>query len=190
MAIVKTAAAAATTPAVKGTRELKDAKGTEKGATAAAPRKAAAPAKKAAVKTAVAKNPDNQIHSAVKADGTARPVGLDSKTGVHGAWMHIFTMNALIAGGKPQKLHGKLTNKPLTDEQIAEWMYAEFPGRDTAAFKAVSSARIKANNGGFVEVPAKPFERYDAAGVIVAKGKRTGTPVASTKKAVKKAAAK
>lgn len=173
----------------------------KKAATKAAPKKAA-PKKKAKAKKAAS----GAVNSPIKGDGNARPTGKTTGLGVEAAWHYIFEKNEVAAGRLKGKGHFKdaksptklKDGKPFTDEQISEWMYAEFPNRGSAAFKMVSSARIKANDGRLprsLGTPVVQFQRYDEAGQVIAKGQRTAhaeapkAPAAAKPKAAAKKAA-
>jgi hypothetical protein len=150
-----------------------------KEAKVAAKRKAKkAPAKKAPTKKKVAKK-------AGEVNTNSRAPGLTFGLGVEKTWVKLFEQNE-----KCKKA------ERMTDEQITEFMYAEFPHKTCEVFKHVNGVRGKYNRGGFHkgEAPELQSKRYDENGDVLV-GRATVSqakkaPAAPAKKAPAKKATK
>jgi len=102
-----------------------------------------------------------------------RPVGRTTGLSIQRAWVHIFETNA-----KARKVDR------MTDEQISEFMCAEFPGHaeQSKVFHKVQVVRTRYNRGGMTKgtVPDVLSVQYDDEGERVAV--RRGRPRSPKKK--------
>lgn len=96
----------------------------------------------------------------VRIDGTpgGRPMGVTTGLPISLALCWAYQQNEVAP-----------TKQKLTDQEIAEWLRHEFPGRATKHFDAVQTNRWRYNRGDFTRgtPPRKPSNRYDSGGLQI-----------------------
>lgn len=120
----------------------------------------AKPKLKVATKPAATAQPTSTTTNGSTETKAKKPKGIVGKTlglRIGATWAHLFHQNEVL------KKTGNA--KPLTDEELSKFMFAEFPERDSkSAFsvKAVPHWRLHYNNGGFHKgkKPSPKSSRY------------------------------
>ena len=86
----------------------------------------------------------------------------------YATWTFIFDMQRKVADGKPQQLGKKTIKKPLTDEQIVEFLQDEFDGKlKEGTESGVDRLRSLYNRGKINKQdgpPKKPVGEFDEKG--------------------------
>jgi hypothetical protein len=86
----------------------------------------------------------------------------------YATWTYLFDMQRKIADGKPQTLGKKTLKKPLTDEQIVEFLQDEFDGKlKEGTESGVDRLRSLYNRGKINKQdgpPKKPVGEFDEKG--------------------------
>lgn len=102
-------------------------------------------------------------------------VGATLGKSIKDTWIYLFEQNEKLPA-----------NKRLSDKEITDFLYKEFPGRNSAVFKAVSSVRSKYNRGGFGFVPKTPSKPYNEKAKTAKKAKAEKPVKKKSNKVVKK----